>query len=141
MIEKGLESVQTLDSGSGAGHNRRSSCVTATSLSLEPLGRRDDALPGPAHLTVSTRPTMTYRNAVPVEIPRLAQGVHCDLFHDAREYYAVRLDGERSPRVRVPHGMMEIDGAVIASLWRFSRGGELTTSAPEPTRVALQLLR
>ena len=140
MIEKGLESVQTLDSGSDAGHNRgRRSCATATSLSLEPLGRRDDALPGPAQLTVSTRPTMTHRNAVPVEIPRLVQGVHCDLFHDAREYYAVRLDGELSPRVRVPHGMPEIAGVVIASLWRFSRGDVRPASTPE--RVALQLVR
>lgn len=94
------------------------SCTTATPVSMEPRGRRDAALPGPAHLAVSTRPSSPRPMASPNAAIRhaLPRGVYYDLYPSHREFYAECGDGRRLPRrTRVPIGSDE-EVAVILDL-------------------------
>jgi hypothetical protein len=129
------EGVQHLDSGRDVAHNRgrhlgllanvaRSnkcsdslpSSAPSAVLSLEPLGRRDAAWPGPARLTVSTRSTMPYQLVAPLTRDALPRGVYCDAFPDRLEYYVVTSWGERRPSVRCDIDMEQASW-IIADLW------------------------
>lgn len=106
------EGVQHLDGGRDERHNRgrhlgllanvsRSnkcsdslpSSAPSAVLSLEPLGRRDAALPGPAHLTVSTRTTMPYQNAIPAIRHSLPRDVYTQPFGSGHVHFFVTSDG------------------------------------------------
>jgi hypothetical protein len=129
------ERLGVLDSGCDGGHKRGTvrfsllanklrthkhsgslpSCTTATPQSSEPLGPRAVAWPGPALLTVSTRPTMPYRNAVPAQRPRLARGIYLKLCSGHRSFVAVDSRGEELPFCGEPVGC-ETQLGVIARL-------------------------
>lgn len=123
-------SVQDLDSGSDAGHNRRTgllaivsrsnkrsdslpSCATATPQSLEPLGRRDDARPGPAHLTVSTRTAMPHISTAPNN-RALDAGIYVREINGHNVFLGIRADGTPLPGICIPLGDETDDDVIVA---------------------------